>query len=93
MRVQRADVDDVKQKLLELKRKKTGGNAIVIPTAQLSAIDEQDKRIEQEELKKKQRKEQSKRKLDELIKDETADQEDDELKNMLGFGGFKTKKK
>jgi exonuclease VII large subunit len=103
MRVERADVDAVKNRLEALKRSvaSKAANALLPRT---SAIDEYDSRLqadlqEKEALKKKLKKEAEERKKEkELVKEvEAAEQEggdeDAEFKAMMGFGGFGSSKK
>jgi len=104
MRVERADVGAVKNRMEELKKRVAtkAANALlpVVP-----AIDEYDSRLqadlqEKEAIKLKLKKEAEVRKkekkaVEELEKAEEAEgvEEDDEFQAMMGFGGFGSSKK
>jgi U4/U6.U5 tri-snRNP component SNU23 len=95
MRVERADVDTVKDRLAQLKRKVS--NISQESVKRPSALEELEKKMEMEAERKEQNK---KRKKEELVakKTEKVDEaeEDDneaELQAMLGFSGFKSSKK
>lgn len=91
MRVERADVEAVKERLAMLKRKML--NAGQEPAQRPSALEEVDKKIAEEtelrELRKKRKIEEQQAKKSEI----TPMEGDDELQAVLGFNGFKSKKK
>jgi CRISPR/Cas system CSM-associated protein Csm5 (group 7 of RAMP superfamily) len=102
MRVERADVDAVKNRLEALKRA-VANKAASANLPKVAAIDEYDSRLqadllEKEALKKKLKKEAEQRKQEkaEELKaqqEEEEGEEDDEFKAMMGFGGFGSSKK
>jgi U4/U6.U5 tri-snRNP component SNU23 len=99
MRVERADVTDVKQKLFELKKKSLAG-----PVIRKSALEEHDQKLkaqedQKESLKRRLREEADARKRAKVFaEDEDDDNDNDQLVDndmaaMMGFGGFGSKKK
>lgn len=104
MRVERADVDAVKNRMEELKRRvaSKAANALL---PQVAAIDEYDSRLhadlqEKEALKAKLKKEAEERKKEkkaveemEKLGAEDDNCEDEEFQAMMGFGGFGSSKK
>lgn len=92
MRVERAGVDKVKNKLESLKRKISDAKSAV----KVSAIDEyetrmQVQRTEEEGLKKKRKEEKLARKQEQEINE--MEGVDPEIAAMMGFGGFGSSKK
>ena len=108
MRVERADVDTVKSRMEELKRRvaSKAANALL---PKVSAIDGYDSRLqadlqEKEAIKKKLKKEaedrkKEKKELEELRQQKEGEENgdggaaDDEFQAMMGFGGFGSSKK
>lgn len=104
MRVERADVDTVKNRLEELKRKvaSKAANALI---PQVAAIEEYDSRLqadlhEKEALKLKLKKEAEDRKKEkkaveemEKLGEQEDNADDEEFQAMMGFGGFGSSKK
>jgi U4/U6.U5 tri-snRNP component SNU23 len=101
MRVERAGVDDVRQKLLELKQKTAQKPLLNRP----SALEEHDKKLKEqhdqkEALKRKFKEDADAKKRQKIFEDEqdqTSDVEteqiDPEFAAMMGFGGFGSSKK
>lgn len=100
MRVERAGVDDVKQKLLELKQK----NGAKASTSRPSALEEHDKKIkdlldQKEALKRKFKDDAEAKKRQKIFEQEGEDDDveaeeiDPDLAAMMGFGGFGSSKK
>lgn len=94
MRVERADVSSVKNRLNELKRKAAVSQSTV---GRASAVEEYEQRISQQEAErdaaKKRRKEQAESRKQSAAAAEEEDGDDDAIKAMLGFGGFGSSKK
>lgn len=106
MRVERADVDAVKKRMEELKRRVASKAASAL-LPQVAAIDEYDSRLqadlqEKEALKLKLKREAEERKMvkkaveemEKLGGEEKEDNcADEEFQAMMGFGGFGSSKK
>lgn len=97
MRVERAGVDDVKERLASLKRKASGtGNVVRAP-----AYDEYKQKLEKmdadkdanKKRKKEQEEELKKQKKFSIFEEELETEEKDEMAMMMGFGGFGSSKK
>jgi hypothetical protein len=101
MRVERADVSAVKNRMDELKRSiaSKAANALLPKTAAIEAYDSrlQADMLEKEEIKKKLKREAEERKKEKLAVEaleqaEVAGEADDEFQAMMGFGGFGSSK-
>eukprot|EP01031_Cornospumella_fuschlensis_P028502 gene28502-34410_t len=95
MRVERADVDTVKQKLEELKRKL---NTQAAP--KLSAVEEykrklEEKEAEKQEFKKRRKEEVQAKKESKAAEEAEEDAEEDaaDVANLMGFKGFSSSKR
>ena len=104
MRVERADVDAVKNRMDELKKRvaSKAANALLPKVAAIEGYDSrlQADLLEKEALKKKLKKESEDRKRDKKAVEELEKQAenddaegDSEFQAMMGFGGFGSSKK
>ncbi len=100
MRVERADIDSVKQRLEALKRK-VGASSKVVEAPRVSVMEEYQKRLEKEEeekqdfkrRRKEEKKKQNEQKSNESVEGDVEKKGEDELQQMLGFNGFGSSKK
>ena len=96
MRVERVGPDKVKERIAMLKRKADEMKSGVIQTNRPSAIEEYDNKLAERELQMEMEK---RRKKDDLIakkKEQEAiefERIDPDIAEMMGFGGFSTKKR
>lgn len=96
MRVERADVSDVKQRLADLKRKVSA-----TPAPKISALEEYKQRqaaqdAEKEDFKRRRKDEAQAKRLAKATQEEEEEGEDTmdpEIAAVLGFNGFATSKR
>jgi hypothetical protein len=103
MRVERANVDEVREKLLILKKKVKSTTSLEIPLEtgktnleELNAKQAEERQQKEELKRKRKEEEQEKRKLRKLATSEEElepEEEDDETLKLLGFQGFGSSKK
>ena len=89
MRVERASVDQVREKINSLKRKSSDNSDA---TQQKSAIDQYDEKCENQALEEEKRKKLKKERDIALKKEKEAlemQDVDPEMAALMGFGGFK----
>lgn len=96
MRVERVDVDRVKERLDSLKRKANEDNKKISQPKVPAIVDFDAKMAERsfdEEMQKKKRREDKEMKKNQNIKeDEEIETVDPDISAMMGFGGFSTSK-
>jgi U4/U6.U5 tri-snRNP component SNU23 len=99
MRVERASVDSVKQRLAELKRKVSTN-----PAPRISAIEEYKAKLdlqdaEKEDFKRRRKEESESKRLQAkavkqtLAEEEESNEMDPDMALMMGFNGFSTSKR
>lgn len=97
MRVERADVSDVKQRLADLKRKVSA-----TPAPKISALEEYKQRqaaqdAEKEDFKRRRKDEAQAKRMAKATQEEEEEEGEDtmdpEIAAMLGFNGFATSKR
>lgn len=102
MRVERANVDDVKERMQRLKSRVASKSGTSEEIPQRAAIEEYNERLaaqeEEKESLKRKRKEEAEIKKKQRLEEQEADQEsepegDDEMAQMMGFKGFGSTKR